>query len=326
MAMRELSYRECVREAIYEEMARDERVFILGEEVAEYNGAYKVSKGLLEKFGPKRVLDTPISEAGFAGLGIGAAMYGLRPIVEFMTWSFSFVAFDQIVNNAAQIRYMSGGQINIPIVFRGPANGGTGNGATHSHTPENLYANFPGLRVVCPATGYDAKGLLKSAIRDNNPVCVMENLSIYDRISQVPEEEYLIPLGKADVKREGSDITLIAHGRAVLTSLEAADLLKEREGINAEVVDLRSIRPLDVETIVASVKKTGRVVLVEENKPFCGTDAQIAFVLQEQAFDYLDAPIRRVSAIDVPQPYSPPLERMVLPDAERVFKTCLEIL
>lgn len=324
--MQKVTYREAVNQAITEEMDRDSKVFIMGEEVAEYNGAYKVTKGLLDRFGPKRVIDTPISETGFAGIGIGAAMYGLRPIVEFMTWSFSFVAFDQIANNAGNIRYMSGGLIQIPIVFRGPANGGVNVGATHSHTPENLYANFPGLKVICPSNAYDAKGLLKSAIRDNDPVCIMENTKLYDHVMEIPIEEYTIPLGKADIKREGTDISIIAHGRSVVISLEAAKLLKERHGINAEVVDLRSIRPLDTETIIKSVQKTNRAVLVEENKPFCGVGAQVSFVIQEQAFDYLDAPIKRVSALDVPQPFSEPLEQMVLPDAERVVKTCLEIL
>jgi pyruvate dehydrogenase E1 component beta subunit len=324
--MQKVTYREAVNQAIAEEMERDSKVFITGEEVAEYQGAYKVTKNLLQRFGPKRVIDSPISETGFAGLGIGAAMYGLRPIVEFMTWSFSFVAFDQIANNAGNIRYMSGGLIQIPIVFRGPANGGVNVGATHSHTPENLFSHFPGIKVVCPSNAYDAKGLLKTAIRDNNPVCVMEDTRLYDHSMEIPDEEYTIPLGLADVKREGSDISLIAHGRAVVTALQAADLLKERDGINAEVVDLRSIRPLDKETILKSVRKTHRAVLVEENKPFCGLDAQIAFIIQEEAFDDLDAPVKRVSALDVPQPFSDPLEKMVLPDAERVYKTCLEIL
>ncbi len=324
--MQKVTYRDAVNQAIAEEMKRDELVCLMGEEVAEYNGAYKVTKGLLEKFGPKRVIDTPISEAGFAGLGIGAAMYGIRPIVEFMTWSFSFVAFDQVVNNAGNIRYMSGGLIKIPIVFRGPANGGVNVGATHSHTPENLFANFPGLKVICPSNAYDAKGLLKAAIRDDDPVCFMENTKLYDHAMEIPVEEYLLPIGKADVKRKGADISRVGHGRGLVTALEAAKLLEEREGVNAEVVDIRTIRPLDMETILASVRKTNRVVLVEENKPYCGVDAQVAFEIQEKAFDDLDAPVKRVSALDVPQPFSDPLEKMVLPDAERVFKTCLEIL
>lgn len=324
--MQKISYREAVNQAIAEEMERDEKVFLMGEEVAEYQGAYKVTRDLLQRFGPKRVIDTPISEAGFSGLGIGASMLGLRPIVEFMTWSFSFVAFDQIANNAGNIRYMSGGLINLPIVFRGPANGGVNVGSTHSHHPENLYAHFPGIKVVCPSNAYDAKGLLKTAIRDNDPVCIMEDTRLYDHQMEIPKEEYTIPLGSSDVKREGTDISLIAHGRAVVTSLQAAELLKERDGINAEVVDLRSIRPLDTDGIIKTVKKTNRVVLVEETKPFCGVGAQIAYVIQDLAFDFLDAPIKRVSSLDVPQPYSDPLEKMVVPDAERVYNTCLEIL
>ncbi len=324
--MQKITYREAVNQAITEEMERDSKVYITGEEVAEYQGAYKVTKNLLNKFGPKRVIDSPISETGFAGLSIGAAMYGLRPIVEFMTWSFSFVAFDQIANNAGNIRYMSGGLIQIPIVFRGPANGGVNVGATHSHTPENLFAHFPGLKVVCPSNAYDAKGLLKTAIRDNDPVCVMEDTRLYDHVMEIPDDEYTIPFGQADIKREGTDISLVAHGRAVVTALQAAELLKERDGVNAEVVDIRSIRPLDSETILKSVRKTHRAVLVEENKPFCGLDAQIAYVIQDEAFDDLDAPVKRVSALDVPQPFSDPFEKMVLPDAERVYKTCLQIL
>ena len=324
--MQKITYREAVNQAIAEEMERDEKVFLMGEEVAEYQGAYKVTRDLLQRFGPKRVIDTPISEAGFSGLGIGASMLGLRPIVEFMTWSFSFVAFDQIANNAGNIRYMSGGLINLPIVFRGPANGGVNVGSTHSHHPENLYAHFPGIKVICPSNAYDAKGLLKTAIRDNDPVCVMEDTRLYDHQMEIPKEEYTIPLGSSDVKREGTDISLIAHGRAVVTSLQAAELLKERDGINAEVVDLRSIRPLDTDGIIETVKKTNRVVLVEETKPFCGIGAQVAYVIQDLAFDFLDAPIKRVSSLDVPQPYSDPLEKMVVPDAERVYNTCLEIL
>lgn len=320
------TYRNALNEAIAEEMQRDERVYLMGEEVAQFQGAYKVTQGLLEKFGPKRIIDTPISENGFAGLGIGSAMLGLRPIVEFMTWSFSYVALDQIINNAANMRYMFGGLCNVPIVFRGPANGGVNVGATHSHTPENFYANVPGLKVICPATAYDVKGLMKSAIRDNDPVCVMENTILYNLEGEVPDEEYLIPLGKADIKKEGTDISIIAHGRAVITSLEAAKILQEQHNINAEVVDLRSIRPLDEETIIDSVKKTNRVLLVEENKPFCGVGAQIAYILQEKAFDYLDAPIRRVSALDGPQIYSMPLEEIQLPNPNRVAQEALKVL
>ena len=321
--MRLITYRDALREAMAEEMTRDNRVMLMGEEVGLFDGAYKVSQGLLKQFGPKRIMDTPISEAGFSGIAIGAAMMGLRPIVEFMTWSFAYVAFDQVVNNAANMRYMSGGLINVPIVFRGPANGGVNVGATHSHTPENLLANMPGLKVVCPATAYDAKGLMKTAIRDNDPVCILENTILYNDKSEIPDEEYLIPLGLADVKREGKDLTIVAHGRAVITSLKAAEILEKEHKISVEVVDLRSIRPLDEETILKSVRKTHRVLLVEENKPFCGVDAQLAFLIQEKAFDDLDAPIARVSAIDAPQIYSMPLEKLQLPSPERVVKAVL---
>ncbi|MGN6555819.1 MAG: alpha-ketoacid dehydrogenase subunit beta, partial [Verrucomicrobiota bacterium] len=243
--MPQITYRKALNDALAEELARDENVILLGEEVAQYNGAYKVTEGLLQRFGEKRVMDTPISEAAFVGLGIGASMLGVRPVIELMFWSFAFVAYDQIVNNAGCLRYMSGGLIHCPIVIRGPANGGTNVGATHSHTPESILASNPGLKVICPATAYDAKGLLKTAIRDNDPVYVMENTLLYGETWDVPEEEYLIPLGSADVKREGADVSLIAHGRAVITSLKAAEILAEEHGIHAEVVDLRSIRPLD---------------------------------------------------------------------------------
>ena len=320
-----ITYRKALNDALAEEILRDENVVVLGEEVAEYNGAYKVTEGLWARFGSKRIVDTPISEAGFVGMAVGASMLGGRPVVELMFWSFSFVAFDQIVNNAGCVRYMSGGQINVPIVIRGPANGGTNVGATHSHTPENLLANTPGLKVVCPATAYDAKGLLKAAIRDNDPVMFMENTLLYGEQWEVPEEEYIIPIGVADVKRVGTDISLIAHGRAVITCLKAAEILQAEHGINAEVVDLRSIRPLDEETILASVRKTHRAVLVEENKPFCGIDAQIASMIQQKAFDDLDAPIQRLSALDAPAIYSPPLEKMQLPTPERVVQKALSI-
>ena len=321
-----IHYRDALNAALDEEMTRDDRVFMMGEEVAEYNGAYKVTKGLLDKFGSQRMLDTPISESAFSGLGIGAAMMGLRPVIEFMFWSFTYVAFDQIFNNAANIRYMSGGLVNVPMVIRGPANGGTGVGATHSHTPENYAASTPGIKVVCPVTPYDAKGLLKTAIRDNDPVCVMENTLLYGMTGEVPDEEYLIPLGKADIKKEGSDISFIAHGRAVITCLKAAEILEAEYEIDAEVVDLRSLRPLDEETICDTVKKTNRVVLVEENKPYCGTDAQIAYIIQDKAFDYLDAPIKRISAVDAPQIYSPVLEKEQIPYPQRVVQTALSIL
>lgn len=320
------TYRKAVNEAIAEEMRRDANVFIMGEEVARYHGAYKVSEGLLEEFGEKRIIDTPISENGFTGLAIGSALLGLRPIVEFMTWSFSYVAFDQIVNNAANMRYMFGGLTHIPIVFRGAANGGVNVGATHSHTPENFFANVPGLKVVCPATAYDAKGLMKSAIRDNDPVCVMENTILYGQEWEVPDEEYLIPLGKADIKREGSDISIIAHGRAVITSLQAAEILANEHGIHAEVLDLRSIRPLDEDAILQTVRKTNRAIYVEENKPFCGVGAQISHMIQEKAFDDLDAPVGRVSALDAPAIYSKPLEDLQLPNPERVVRAVLAML
>ncbi len=323
--MPSITYRKALNEAFAEEIERDENVFLMGEEVAEYNGAYKITEGLWEQFGDKRVIDAPISEAGFVGLAVGASMMGLRPVVELMFYSFAYVAWDQMINNAATIRYMSGGLTNCPLVIRGPANGGTNVGSTHSHTPENMCANHPGVKVVYPATAYDAKGLMKTAIRDNDPVFFMESTKLYGEEWEVPEEEYLIPLGKADVKREGRDVTIIAHGGAVITALKAAEYLKAEHDLEVEVVDLRSIRPLDEETLIESVKKTNRVVLVEENKPFCGVDAQIASMLQDKAFDFLDAPIKRVSALDAPQIYSMPLEKEQIPSVEKVTRKVLEI-
>ncbi len=320
-----IEYRDALNQAFAEEIERDPNVVLMGEEVAQYDGAYKVTKGLWKKYGDKRVVDTPISEAAFIGMGIGASMLGLRPVMELMFWSFATVTWDQIINNAGQIRYMSGGLINCPIVIRGPANGGTGVGATHSHTPENMLASVPGLKVVSAATAYDAKGLMKTAIRDNDPVMFMENTLLYGEKGEVPEEEYLIPLGRADIKRAGSDITLIAHGRAVLTALKAAELLAAEHDIDAEVIDLRSIRPLDEDTILASVRKTHRAVLVDENKPFCGVSAQIASVLQEKCFDDLDAPILRVTALDAPAIYSPRLEPKQLPNPQDVIRKVLSI-
>ncbi len=322
--MPEITYRQALNDALAEELLRDENVVIMGEEVAEYNGAYKVTEGLHERFGSRRIIDTPISEAAFIGMGIGASMLGLRPVMELMFWSFAYVAFDQLINNAASIRYMSGGQIHCPIVIRGPANGGTNVGATHSHTPENFIANTPGLKVVCPATAYDAKGLMKTAIRDNDPVYVMENTLLYGAKWEVPDEEYTIPLGKADIKRAGTDLTIIAHGRAVITSLKAAEILQAEHGISAEVVDLRSIRPLDEETFLNSVKKTNRALIVEENKPFCGVGAQISHIIQDKAFDYLDAPVVRVSSLDAPQIYTRPLENEMIPYPQRVVNTVLK--
>ncbi len=321
-----ITYREALNQALAEELERDPNVVLLGEEVGQFQGAYKVTEGLLARFGPKRVIDTPISEAGFVGLGVGAAMLGMRPVVELMFWSFYSVSFDQILNNAANIRYMSGGLVNVPIVIRGPANGGTNVGATHSHTPENILANHPGIKVVCPATPYDAKGLLKSAIRDNDPVMVLENTILYNDRGEVPAEDYTIPLGQAEVKRTGTDLTLVAHGRATVNSLKAAQLLEAEHDLSVEVVDLRSIRPLDEQTILASVRKTHRALLVEENKPFCGVGAQLAYLIQRQAFDDLDAPIQRVSALDAPAIYSPPLEKEQLPNPQRIMKAALEMV
>ncbi len=326
-----IEYRDAIREALDEELARDPMVVVMGEEVAQYNGAYKVTKGMWEKWGDKRLVDTPISEAGFIGMGVGASMLGLRPVMELMFWSFYTVAWDQIVNNAAMVRYMSGGKINCPIVIRGPANGGTNVGATHSHTPENIMASFPGMKVVVPSNAYDAKGLMKTAIRDNDPVMFMESTVLYGEKWEVPDNselpggEYTIPLGLADVKREGTDISLIAHGRAVITCLQAAEVLEAEHGISAEVVDVRSIRPLDEDTILDSVRKTHRAIYVEEGKPFCGVGAQIAYMLQERIFDELDAPVLRVNSLDAPAIYSPPLEKIQLPYPDVVVAKALSI-
>jgi pyruvate dehydrogenase E1 component beta subunit len=321
-----LQYREAIRQALAEELTRDPNVVVLGEEVAQFHGAYKVTEGLLEKFGPKRIVDTPISEAGFIGMGLGASMLGVRPVIELMFWSFYSVAFDQILNNAANVRYMSGGQINCPIVIRGPANGGTNVGATHSHTTENVLAHHPGVKVVVPSTAYDAKGLLKSAIRDNDPVMFLENTILYGDKGEVPADDYLIPLGKADVKRAGTDLTIVSYGRAVIQSLAAANILQQEHNISVEVVDLRSIRPLDIDTVLASVRKTHRVLVVEEQKPFCGVGAQLAYMIQSEAFDDLDAPIARLSTIDAPAIYSPPAEAEQLPNPQRILKAAIEAM
>ncbi len=321
-----ITYREAVRHALAEEMERDLNVVLMGEEVGQFHGAYKVSEGLLAKFGPKRVIDTPISEAGFIGLGIGAAMLGMRPVMELMFFSFYSVAFDQIFNNAANIRYMSGGLIHCPIVIRGPANGGTNVGATHSHTPESIAAYHPGIKVVVPSTPADAKGLLKSAIRDNDPVLFMENTMLYGETGEVPDGDVVIPLGSAKVIREGTALSIIGHGRAIQMAAKAAALLKEKHNLDVEVVDLRSIRPLDEETVLKSVKKTNRVLLVEEAKPFCSVSAMLACIIQEKAFDLLDAPIRRVTSIDAPAIYCPPLEKVQLPNVDRITAAALEVL
>jgi pyruvate dehydrogenase E1 component beta subunit len=321
-----LQYREAIRQALAEELTRDPNVVVLGEEVAQFHGAYKVTEGLLEKFGPKRIVDTPISEAGFIGMGLGASMLGVRPVMELMFWSFYSVAFDQILNNAANVRYMSGGQINCPIVIRGPANGGTNVGATHSHTTENVLAHHPGVKVVVPSTAYDAKGLLKSAIRDNDPVFFLENTILYGDKGEVPADDYVIPLGKADVKLEGTDLTIVSYGRAVIQSLAAANILQQEHNISVEVVDLRSIRPLDIDTVLASVRKTHRVLVVEEQKPFCGVGAQLAYMIQSEAFDDLDGPIARLSTIDAPAIYSPPAEMEQLPNPQRILKAAIAAL
>ena len=321
-----ISYREALRAAMSEEIERDPNVVLMGEEVAQFNGAYKISEGMLAKYGPKRIVDTPISEAGFLGMGIGSAMLGLRPVMELMFFSFYSVAFDQIFNNAANIRYMSGGLINCPIVLRGPANGGTNVGATHSHTPESIAAYHPGIKVVVPSNAYDAKGLLKSAIRDNDPVMFMENTMLYGETCEVPDGEYLVPLGSAKVMREGKHISIIGHGRAIQMALKSADILKEKHNIDAEVIDLRSIRPLDEETILNSVKKTNRALYVEESKPFCSVGAMVACLIQEKAFDYLDAPVMRVNSIDAPAIYSPPVEKLQLPTVDRIYQAALETL
>ncbi len=318
-----ITYREAVRHALAEELERDANVVIIGEEVAQYNGAYKVTEGLWQRFGDKRVVDAPISEAGFIGMGIGASMLGVRPVMELMFWSFYSVAFDQILNNAANVRYMSGGQICCPIVIRGPANGGTNVGATHSHTPENVLANHPGVKVVVPSTPYDAKGLLKSAIRDNDPVFFLENTMLYGEKGEVPEGEYVVPLGLADVKREGKDLSIVTYGRSVHHSLAAAAVLEKEHGISAEIVDLRSIRPLDIDTVLKSVAKTHRVLIVEEQKPFCSVGSQLAYMIQREAFDELDGPIHRLATVDAPAIYSPPVETEQLPNANRVLKAAL---
>lgn len=321
-----ITYREAIKQALSEEIERDENVCIMGEEVAQYNGAYKVTEGLWNKYGDKRLIDTPISEAAFSGLAIGASALGIRPVIEMMFMSFSYVAIDQLFNNASFCRYMSGGLMHIPIVVRGPANGGTNVGATHSHTPENMVANHPGLKVVCPSNAYDVKGLMKAAIRDNDPVFVMENTLLYGEKWDVPEEEYVVELGVANILKEGTDMTLVSHGRCAMLSLNAAKALEQEHDISVEVVDLRSIRPLDETTILNSVKKTGRALLVEENKPYCGVDAQISHIIQLKAFDYLDAPIHRVSAIDAPQVYAKELEDWQIPNEERIIKRALELM
>jgi pyruvate dehydrogenase E1 component beta subunit len=314
-----LTMRDALNQALREELARDESVFLMGEEVAEYQGAYKVTRGLLEAFGPKRVIDTPITELGFAGLGVGAAMAGLRPIVEFMTFNFSILATDQIVNSAAKMLYMSGGQFKIPIVFRGPGGSAYQVSSQHSQAIESWYAYFPGLKVVMPSTAADAKGLLKSAIRDDDPVIFIEQERMYGMKGEVPEDEnFTIPLGVAEVKREGTDATIVARSLMVPVALKAAEELA-KDGLSCEVIDPRTIRPLDIKTIVQSVKKTNRVVIAEESHPFAGVGAEISAEINERAFDYLDAPVKRVSGVDVPMPYAKNLERLAIPDVAEVI-------
>lgn len=311
-----VEFREALNQAMTEEMERDESIFLVGEEVGYYNGAYKVSKGMLAKFGEKRVLDAPITEAGFAGIGIGAAMVGLRPIVEFMTWNFSLVAADQLINHAAKIRQMSGGQLKCPIVFRGPGGAAHQLGAQHSQALESMYAHIPGLKVVMPGTPKDAKGLLKSAIRDDNPICFIEGEVMYSDTGEIPEGEYTIPLGVGEVKRQGTDVTIIGWSKMVKVALKAAEQL-EAEGISAEVVDPRTIRPLDEELIVQSVKKTGRVVILEEAWPFAGVGAEISHRIQSRCFDDLDHPVVRVNSHDVPAPYNRQVEAQCRPNADK---------
>ena len=324
--MRQIPFREALREAMVEEMRRDDRVFLMGEEVAEYNGAYKVSQGMLAEFGPRRVIDTPISELGFTGVAVGAAQKGLRPIVEFMTWNFAVLALDQILNTASKMLAMSGGQVNCPIVFRGP-NGSAGQlGAQHSTAFEALYANIPGLKVVSPSNGYDAKGLLKQAIRyEEDPVCFMESEVTYGDKSDIPDEEYYIELGKADVKKQGNDVTIVSFNKMMKVALGAAAEL-EKEGISAEVVDLRTIRPLDWKTVLESVKKTNRLIIIEEEWPFASVSSELAYRIQKEGFDYLDAPVRRITAADAPLHYAPNLVAAALPDVPRTVKLAKEIM
>lgn len=323
--MREIQMREALREAMQEEMRRDERVFLMGEEVAEYNGAYKVSQGMLEEFGARRVIDTPIAELGFAGIGVGAAMNGLRPVIEFMTFNFSLVAIDQVVNAAAKMLSMSGGQFNVPMVFRGPSGSAGTLAAQHSQVFESWYANVPGLKVISPSNPYDAKGLLKAAIRDDDPVIFMESEQMYGDKGEVPEGEYIIPIGVADVKRAGTDVTLVSYNKMMKVVLAAAEELA-KNGISAEVIDLRTMRPLDHETIINSVKKTNRLVVVDESWPFASISSEIAFRVQRNAFDYLDAPVLRVNGSDVPMPYALPLVGAYLPSVEKVVKAVNEVM
>jgi pyruvate dehydrogenase E1 component beta subunit len=323
--MKTIQFREAICEAMSEEMRRDESIYLMGEEVAEYNGAYKASKGMLEEFGAKRVIDTPISELGFSGIAVGSAMNGNRPIVEYMTFNFSLVGIDQIINNAAKIRQMSGGQFNCPIVFRGPTASAGQLAATHSQAFESWFANCPGLKVVVPSNPADAKGLLKSAIRDNDPVIFMESEQMYGDKGEVPEGEYLIPLGVAEVKRKGKDVTIVSFGKIIKEAYKAADVLA-KEGIECEVIDLRTIRPMDHNTILESVKKTNRLVILEESWPFGNISTEITYQVQSQAFDFLDAPIIKINTADTPAPYSPVLFEEWLPNSEDVIKAVKKVM
>lgn len=324
--MKETAFRDAIKEAMSEEMRRDENVFLMGEEVAEYNGAYKASQGMLAEFGPDRVIDTPIAELGFAGIGVGAATNGLRPIIEFMTFNFSLVAIDQIINGAAKILSMSGGQYAAPIVFRGPTGNAGQLGAQHSQNFENWFANTPGLKVVVPSNPYDAKGLLKSSIRDNNPVIFMESEVMYGDKMDIPTEEYLIPIGKADVKKTGKDVTIVSFGKMIPRVVNPAVEVLTKQGIDVEVIDLRTVRPIDYEAIVTSVKKTNRLVVVEEAWPLAGISAEIAYHIQHHAFDYLDAPVFRVNSKDVPLPYAPTLIEEILPNVKRTVDAVNSVL
>ena len=323
--MRTIQFREAICEAMSEEMRADESIYLMGEEVAEYNGAYKASKGMLDEFGEKRVIDTPIAELGFAGVAIGSTMTGNRPIVEYMTFNFSLVGIDQIINNAAKIRQMSGGQFKCPIVFRGPTASAGQLGATHSQAFENWFANTPGLKVIVPSNPYDAKGLLKSAIRDDDPVIFMESEQMYGDKGEIPEGEYTLPIGVADIKREGSDVTIVSFGKIIKEAYKAADKLKE-ENISCEIIDLRTVRPLDIDSVLKSVKKTNRLVILEEAWPFGNVSTEITFQVQSKAFDYLDAPIEKINTADTPAPYSPVLLAEWLPNRDDVVKAVKKVL
>lgn len=323
--MKVIQFREAIVEAMSEEMRRDESIFLMGEEVAEYNGAYKASKGMLAEFGDKRVIDTPISELGFSGIAIGSAMNGNRPIVEYMTFNFALVGIDQIINNAAKIRQMSGGQFNCPIVFRGPTGSAGQLGATHSQAFENWFANTPGLKVIVPSNPYDAKGLLKAAIRDDDPVIFMESEQMYGDKGEVPEGEYVLPIGVADIKREGSDVTVVSFGKIIKEAYKAADIL-EKEGISVEIIDLRTVKPLDFEAILNSVRKTNRLVILEEAWPFASVSSEITYHIQENAFDYLDAPIQRITTADTPAPFSPVLLEEWMPNVNDVVNAVKKVM